>query len=421
VPFVNRSSLAQAYAARLARAYLGASNPKRHSPDTANITEVVAGDDVASVVDYRPHEAGGPIHLINVMVNQTVDFTSQRGNRDRKGENLAVSSIGVSIGKKWHSVWGASGETDASKNLATLDPIGRVPGSEHPLVDEAGHPTVGAETLSLRQWMSISGAALASGRGAGTELGTALLFGLANVRIGFWWDSGILTSARAGFPDLSFLRRLLYLLPDVFYTQSLILYEWLARYAGPWAQHWYLSDGGFFENLGGYELIRRRVPRIIICDASADPRYEFEAVADLTRKVRIDFDASIEPFSAADLKAYVPNDLQELIGVLDDLRPQMDANGTAAGPAPKRAAIFWVRYQAGSVRKSVLLYIKATVPSAEPADVKNYRAVHPEFPHEGTADQFFDEAQWESYRRLGEFLATPLFMDKQWFWNVPLE
>ena len=52
----------------------------------------MAGDDVPSIRDYRPHVAGGPLHLINVTINQTVDFTSQRGNRDRKGENLAVSS-----------------------------------------------------------------------------------------------------------------------------------------------------------------------------------------------------------------------------------------------------------------------------------------------------------------------------------------
>ena len=33
---------------------------------------------------------------------------------------------------------------------------------------------------------------------------------------------------------------------------------------------------------------------------------------------------------------------------------------------------------------------------------------HPDFPHQSTADQFFDEAQWESYRKLGETTATEL-------------
>ncbi len=45
----------------------------------------------------------------------------------------------------------------------------------------------------------------------------------------------------------------------------------------------------------------------------------------------------------------------------------------------------------------------------EPADVLRYHSSHPSFPHESTAEQFFDEAQWESYRRLGQHIAEKLF------------
>jgi len=34
---------------------------------------------------------------------------------------------------------------------------------------------------------------------------------------------------------------------------------------------------------------------------------------------------------------------------------------------------------------------------------------HTSFPNGSTADQFFDEAQWESYRRLGEYAGVILF------------
>lgn len=44
----------------------------------------------------------------------------------------------------------------------------------------------------------------------------------------------------------------------------------------------------------------------------------------------------------------------------------------------------------------------------EPVDVLRYQIEHPDFPHQSTADQFFDEAQWESYRKLGETTATEL-------------
>ena len=48
----------------------------------------------------------------------------------------------------------------------------------------------------------------------------------------------------------------------------------------------------------------------------------------------------------------------------------------------------------------------ASLTGREPVDVLQYHAQHPDFPHETTADQFFDEAQWESYRRLGEFVGV---------------
>ena len=56
-----------------------------------------------------------------------------------------------------------------------------------------------------------------------------------------------------------------------------------------------------------------------------------------------------------------------------------------------------------------LLYIKAGMCGDEPQDVVQYRSEHPEFPHQPTADQFFDEPQFESYRRLGLHIGDTLF------------
>src|SRR6185369_2195703 len=56
--------------------------------------------------------------------------------------------------------------------------------------------------------------------------------------------------------------------------------------------------------------------------------------------------------------------------------------------------------------KGTLLYFKPVLTGDEPADVLEYRAQNPTFPHEGTGDQFYDEAQWESYRRLGQHSAA---------------
>lgn len=50
-----------------------------------------------------------------------------------------------------------------------------------------------------------------------------------------------------------------------------------------------LTDGGHFENLAFYELIRRRARLIIVCDAGADPDLQFTDLANAMEKVRTDF------------------------------------------------------------------------------------------------------------------------------------
>ncbi|MBX3427564.1 MAG: GMC family oxidoreductase N-terminal domain-containing protein [Pirellulales bacterium] len=428
VSFVNRSSLAQTYSARLARAYLGASNPARHRPSGINITEVIPGDDVASIRDYRPHEASGPLHLINVTINQTLDFGSLLRKRDRQGLNMAVSCLGVSIGEHWHSRWTRTAVTDKSgarKVPTGLHPIGLKPGCIHPLVDRLDRPADCAEMLSLRQWMGISGAAFDPGRGQTTSLGIALLMGMLNMRTGYWWDSGISAADRWGWPPLNFVRRALYLVPRYFATQALLLAEWVARYPGPWERFWHLSDGGFFENLAVYELVRRRVPRIIVCDGTADPRYGFGDFAELVRKARIDFQARIVSLTVVELNdlarnGAIPAEVRARLGTVEELKPPVDALGRPVKPSAKHAALCWVHYPSipGS-RRSLLMLIKASVTGDEPDDVQNYRLGSPDFPHESTSDQSFNEAQWESYRKLGEHEGSEV-LSGDWFWNIPL-
>jgi hypothetical protein len=53
----------------------------------------------------------------------------------------------------------------------------------------------------------------------------------------------------------------------------------------------------------------------------------------------------------------------------------------------------------------LLLYFKASLTGDEPEDVREYRARFSAFPHQSTADQFFTESQFESYRVLGLHIA----------------
>ena len=62
-------------------------------------------------------------------------------------------------------------------------------------------------------------------------------------------------------------------------------------------------------------------------------------------------------------------------------------------------------------QRSLLLLIKPGITDDLPADLLNYQRANPDFPHQSTLDQFFDEAQWESYRKLGELIATRIFAE----------
>jgi hypothetical protein len=209
--------------------------------------------------------------------------------------------------------------------------------------------------------------------------------------------------------------------------------ELLAQFHGPHRQHWYLTDGGHFENTGCYELLRRRVPVIVVCDDGADPDYAFDDLANLVRKARLDFDAHVSFLIAPDALVGKFQDLErEPPALASDKR---EANIDLRIPISRRHLIVArVDYPDGDQIEprhaskdgkahSLIIVVKPSLTGDEPLDVLQYAASHPAFPQEPTADQFFAEAQWESYRRLGEHIGRSLTkIDVQALWasvNIP--
>jgi hypothetical protein len=427
-PFVNLSSHLPLYAARLTRAYLGASNPKRR--DGSNITEPVEGDD-SDLSRYWPPPAqnGSPIHLINVTINETIDGRSQVQQQDRKGLGLALGPWGLSAGVRHHIVV-PLGDKEKMKDPEGADIYAifpeRKPDSEEFRVFDYPEMEFTGEALPLGTWLSISGAAFSTGTGMRTSLGLSLLAGLANVRLGRWWDSGVIRKP----PEKSFRRKTSLRIEDafarIFPVQTYLLDELLARFPGTSRRHWYLSDGGHFENMGGYELLRRRLRFILIVDAEMDADFTYGGLANLVRKARIDFGAEVHFLTEDQLDEVVVEEARPYIGTLAQLQrgvwkdvPEDESKPHGRLETPGRdgfslahAALARVTYASANGNPeaySWLLYVKPTLTGREPVDVREYHAAHPIFPHESTIDQFFDEAQWESYRRLGEYIADVLF------------
>jgi hypothetical protein len=162
-----------------------------------------------------------------------------------------------------------------------------------------------------------------------------------------------------------------------------------------------VSDGGHFDNLGLYELVRRRCRYIVIGDAEEDPTYSFGALGAAIRKVRADFgvEISIDP---GPIKKAAGNGLSKVHCVVGTITyPEKDAGyvspmcGSADTPGPNAQG--W------------LLYCKTSLTGDEPEDVLQYQASHDVFPQEPTTDQFFSESQFESYRQLGLHVIRSVF------------
>lgn len=360
--FLNMSTYAALYGARLTRAYLGASNGRRFDSahdENRSSAEPVASDHL-SIEAYAGNPLA-PVHLVNVCLNQNVDPAEQLIQRDRKGRPLAVV---------------------ANQHL----PNGRPPVAVDGWLLQS-QDGKGGDSLSLGEWLAVSGAAVSTALGRRTSLGTSFVLGLANLRLGRWWRSGIQPQKDA-YALTRWARKVapmhVYLLEELF-----------GRFYGLRRGIHYLTDGGHFDNTGIYELLRpeRGLRRILACDCGADPAYRFDDIANLIRLARIDFGLDLRVDEDVVGKDHA---LNGIFGLPSDF-------GTVAGRDV--SALLLQGYRPGTAADGPpdvsIVVIKPVVFPGLSADLVNFRAQRPEFPQESTADQFFDEAQWESYRRLG--------------------
>lgn len=364
--FLNLSTLQGLYAARLTRAYLGASNHGRFSGKAPghrrrlSAAEPVDGDGL-DLADIRLNPAA-PMHLINVCLNETADPGEQLVQRDRKGRPLVVVPDGFQLdGQFWRFA-----RDDGSSEVT--DPP------------------------SLGEWIAVSGAALTTGLGRATSLGGSLLLGFANVRLGRWWPSGVRRDGQDGRE--AWPRRLLR-------TQVYLFDEITARFFGTRRAYQYLSDGGHFENTAVYELLRpgRRVRLIVVCDCGCDPQYQHGDLANLMRLARIDHGLELR----VDEQVADHPLLGRVFGRLEG------AGESGAARAASLVGVFAPGQPPDAPPLARLIVLKPTLLEELPLDVAHYRNEHAAFPQESTGDQFFDEAQWESYRQLGLQTAQRVF------------
>jgi hypothetical protein len=290
-------------------------------------------------------------------------------------------------------VWQALAQRQGGADLVSADPAKRGRNAEFFLLSRhfIGSDITGyacsrelnnqQPELDLAAAVAISGAAVSSSMG---RVGIGLLgptLALLNLRLGYWLlNPSKLDPEQRGWDGI--FRR--YLFDEAFGR----LHSRSPRV--------YITDGGHIDNIGLYQLLKRRCSFIIVIDAEADPGMNFSAFADVQRFARIDEGVRItldwHPVRAAALSR------------LED---------RTKSPVPVSHKLHFaaghILYKDGS--KGMLLYVKATVTGDESDYILDYERRYPTFPHESTNDQFFSEEQMEAYRALG-FHAMRVALDQ---------
>jgi hypothetical protein len=226
--------------------------------------------------------------------------------------------------------------------------------------------------LDLGTAMAISGAAAAPQMGLGTIKNLSLWLALFNVRLGYWMRNPMTMPGRKLPPP-----GLTYLLQEML--------GW-ANERRPYIN---VSDGGHIENLGVYELLRRRCKYIVAIDGEQDETMTFQGLTTLLRLAYIDLGITVD-------------------AGLDALRL------AASGLSRSHFAFCRIRYprdeRDGAESYGYLLYLKLSLTGNEGEFIRRYRLDEPAFPHTSTANQFFSEAQFEAYRSLGEHVGDKMFL-----------
>jgi len=303
----------------------------------------------------------------------------------RDCEDLRLRDLGVANGRgPYHLIVAAlnlSGSNELNRKsflsehfIFSRDYIGsRVTGWVATAVYRGG-------TTRLARAMTIAAAAAGSAMGPNTFAAQAFVMTLFNVRLGFWLDNP--WYYRNGPPAKPRWK--------VDDWPRFLACEAFGRTTARLSRV-NVSDGGHTgDNVALLPLLARRCKTIVVCDAEEDGDFTFDSFNNAVRMA----------------------ETEENIGIEIDLTPIMSRRKTVGGYWASQAsvAVGKIEYPETSSGDPAftgrLVYIKASVNRiGVPVHVANYAKSHSDFPHETTADQFFDDAQFEAYRALGECLG----------------
>ena len=347
---VNRFSMHAVYRNRLIRGFLGSARAKR-TPDDFTGMDPADNPRMSELATEAGEKRLFPV------VNVTLNLSAGRNNAwaERKGESFTITLCAC-----------GAAYLQTKEDACARNPVrGAYVRTEAYAGDERETgPHDKGRGITLGTALALSGAAASPNMGYHTSPGAAFLMTLFNVRLGAWLPN----PATASTPDLQRPKP-----PNAVLT---LARELLGR-SDDRSNAVYLSDGGHFEDLGVYEMVRRRCRRILVVDAGEDPDSKFEDLGNAVRKVRIDLDINIE------------------------FDPPVAIGSRRQPRDPFRCVAYGRIHYREIDEPGEIIYLKPADLPVMPMDVRAYWNLNDAFPHQSTGDQFFSESQFESYRELG--------------------
>ena len=229
--------------------------------------------------------------------------------------------------------------------------------------------------FNLGTAMAISAAAAAPNMGAMTMKQLVFIMTLLNIRLGYWTPNPRKINAAGELVKWRW--------PNV--GPRYLLREAFGNLNAK-KSHVNLSDGGHIENLAVYQLLKRRCKLIIAVDAEADEDFVFDGLVTLIRLAEIDMGITIDI------------DLNQI-------------RNRENGRSQSHWVLGIINYSKNEIGH--LLYLKSSLTGDENEYIRAYHQKNPTFPDQTTADQFFDETQFECYRSLGEHIALGALDDQK--------
>ncbi|NKQ52040.1 patatin-like phospholipase family protein [Amycolatopsis sp. K13G38] len=245
--------------------------------------------------------------------------------------------------------------------------------------------------LTVQGAVAVSGAAFASAMGRAARWFQVLL-AVSGARLGAWLPNPAFVLATPGkgwaYPRLPHARRLPYLWREVF---------------GLHAHHdrlLHITDGGHYDNLGLVELLRRRCERIYAIDVSSDAPPTASSLAYTLALAEQELGVRVvlrDPWTAEP-------------GTADPLEPQRQLSVLNPRLARDPVIVGDIHYPPESglpeQRRTGLLIVARTLLWRDlPYPLLSYAAHNPEFPHDSTGDQFFNDGKFTAYTELGRQLG----------------